>query len=185
MKDSLLLGYPSVAGQVGLNDSTRDMSDNILNCVAGSVAVSPPTLARVSGRLRSRRGGSGHPARQLEIPSDPAAAVIPSEVGIFQALSHWQGNTRIAPAAPRTFIGRRQHHLPARDMSPLDVFRLFLDDQFFDEVVASTNEYVSQCLAGSGRSRSGMQGVGRCGSYRDGTIFWALICNGVSPKPNN
>ena len=103
---------------------------NVLNCVAGSVAVLPPTPARMRGRPRSRRGSRGCPTRQLGIPSDPAAAVIPSDNGIFQPPSQWQGNTCIAPAAP-TFIGRRQHHLPAADMSPLDVVRLFLDDRFF------------------------------------------------------
>ena len=132
------------------------MSDNTLNCVAGSVAVSPPTPARVRGRPRSRHGRRGCPLRQLGIPSDPAAAVIPSDVGIFQSPSQWQGNTCITPAAP-TFIGRCQHHLPAADMSPLDVLRLFLDDRFFDEVVAGTNEYASRRLVGSGRNGSGMR----------------------------
>ena len=41
-------------------------------------------------------------------------------------------------------------------MSLLDVVRLFLDYRFFDKVVAATNEYTFQCLAGSGRPRSGM-----------------------------
>ena len=103
------------------------MSDNILSCVAGSVAVSPSTPARVRGRPQSRRGSRGRPVRQLEIPSDPAAAVIPSDMGIFQPPSQWQGNTRIAPVTP-TFIGHCQHHLPAADMSLLDVVQLFLDD---------------------------------------------------------
>ena len=117
------------------------MSDNILNCVAGSVAVLPPTPARVRGRPRSRRRRS-RPVGQLEIPADPAAVVIPSDVGIFQAASQWQGNTRIAPAAP-AFVGRRQYHQPAADMNPLNAVRLFLDDQFFDEVVTNINEYAS------------------------------------------
>ena len=99
------------------------MSDNILNCVAGSVAVLPSTPARVRGRPQSR---SGRPVRQLEIPSDPAAAVILSGVGIFQAPSQWQDTTCIAPAAP-TFIGYRQHHLLEADMSLLDVVWLFFE----------------------------------------------------------
>ena len=158
------------------------MSDNILNCVAGSMAVSPPTPSRMRGRPRSRRGRGGRPTRQLGIPSDPAAAVIPSDVGIFQPPSQWQGNTCIAPAAP-TFIGRRQHHLPAADMSPLDVFRLFLDDRFFDEVVAATNEYASQCLAGSGRPRSGMREWEDVDRQEMEKFFGLLFAMGLVQKP--
>ena len=125
---------------------TRDMSDNILNCVAGSVTVSSPTPARVRGRLRSRRGRSGCPARQLESSSDPSAAIIPSDVGIFQPPSQWQGNSHIATAAP-TFIGRCQHHLPAADTSPLDVVRLFLDDRFSTKLLlAPTNTFLAALL---------------------------------------
>ena len=62
---------------------------------------------------------------------------MPSDVGILQALSLWQGNTRIAPAAP-TFVGCRQVHMPAADMCLLDVVRLFMDGQFFDEVLTPT-----------------------------------------------
>ena len=155
------------------------MSDNILNCVAGGVVVSPPTPARVHGRPRSR---SGCPVRQLEIPSGPAAAVIPSDAGIFQPSSQWQGNTRIAPAAP-TFIGRRQHHLPAANMSSLEVVRLFLDDRFFDEVVAGTNEYDSRRLAESGRSRSGMREWEDVGGTEMEKIFGLLFAMGLVHKP--
>ena len=54
-------------------------------------------------------------------------------------------------------MGRRQHHLPAADMSPLDVVWLFLDDQFFNEVAGDTNKSASQRLAGFRRSSRGMQ----------------------------
>ena len=133
------------------------------------------------GRLRSRHGRSGRSVRQLEIPSDPAAAVIPFDVGIFQVLSQWQGNTRIAPAAP-TFIVHHQHHLPAADMSPLDVVRLFLDDQFFDKVM-NTNEYASRRQAGSRRPRSGMREWEDVDRTEMEKFFGLLFAMGSVQKP--
>ena len=66
----------------------------------------------------------------------------------------WQDDPARAPVAP-PFTGWRQHHLPAMEMSPLDVIQSFVDNEFYSEVVTHTNEYASQCINGSTR-RSGM-----------------------------
>ena len=68
-------------------------------------------------------------------------------------------------------------------MSPLDVVRLFLDDRFFDEVVAGTNEYASRRLAGSGRNKSGMRKWDDVDRTEMEKFFGLLFAMGLVNKP--
>ena len=111
----------------------------------------------MAGRLRSKRGVRGRSRRQLVAASTPVTATVPSTV--FPAVDEmaspplqWQGNPDTPPEAPEL-------HLPSTtEMSPLDVFRLFVNDEFFAEFVSHTNEYTRQCLAGSSGRRT-IEGV--------------------------
>ena len=68
-------------------------------------------------------------------------------------------------------------------MSPLNVVQLFLYDRSLDEVVANTNEHASRCLAGSGRSRSGMQEWEDVDRVEMEKFFGLLFAMGVVQKP--
>ena len=113
----------------------------------------------MAGRLRFKSGVRGRSRRQLVAGSTPVTATVPSTV--FTAADEmaspplqWQEDPDTPPAAPE-LTGHRELHLPsATEMSPLDVVRLFLDDEFFAEFVSHTSEYTRQCLAGSSGRRT-------------------------------
>ena len=113
----------------------------------------------MAGRVRSKSGVRGRSKRQLVAASTPVTATVPST--FFPAADEmaspplqWQGDPDTPPVAPE-LTGHRELHLPSTtEMSPLDVVRLFVNDEFFAEFVSDTSEYTRQCLAGS--SRRGM-----------------------------
>ena len=154
------------------------------NYVADNLVVSPPTSARKFGRPWTGKERKGRPRTQLVPPSNPATTNVPSQGfnrGMVSPPLEWQDDPAVAPVAP-PFIGRRQHHLPAMEMSPLDVIQLFLDDEFYSEVVTHTNEYASQCVNRPTR-RSGMAEWRPIDVLEIRKFFGLLFTMGIFSKP--
>ena len=69
-------------------------------------------------------------------------------------------------------------------MKPVDVVKRFLDDEFFDEVVAETNRYASQCLKGITRKRSGMADWKPVDGAEMKKFFGLLFMMGLNQTPS-
>ena len=134
----------------------------------------------------SRPGREGSRSKQLGAPSAPGTAkdsslrVIP---GVVSPPPQWQDDINAPPPAPH-FIGRRRHYLPTADMKPVDVVQLFLDDDFFEEVVTETNRYASQCLEGRNRRRSGMAEWREVDGVEMRRFFGLLFMMGITQQPS-
>ena len=134
----------------------------------------------------SRPGRGGSRSKQLGAPSTPATAkdsskrVIP---GVASPPPQWQDDINSPPPAPY-FIGRRRHYLPTAHMKPVDIVQLFLDDEFFKEVVTKTNRYVSQCLEGRNREMSGMAEWREVDGVEMRRFFGLLFMMGITQQPS-
>ena len=130
---------------------------------------------------RPETGGSG--SRQLSAPSAPATANDSStRSNVESPPLQWQDDVDSAPPA-HYFIGCRQHYLPATDMKPVDVVQLILDDEFFEEAVAETNRYASQCLEGISRKRRGMAEWTPVDAAEMKKFFGLLFLMGLNDRP--
>ena len=132
----------------------------------------------------SRPGTGGSRSRQLGALSSPATVNdSSSRSNVVSPPLQWQNDIDSAPPVPY-FIGRRRHFLPATNMKPVDVVQRFLDDEFFDEVVAETNRYASQCLKGITRKRSGMADWKPVDGAEMKKFFGLLFMMGLNQRPS-